>query len=206
MAGHDHLRIAGLLGLEGRQAGDLAQRDDEAEAERAAQEHAQERPRQSPGRFSAADHPTSSRCLLVRRESRPASGSRPVMARGSRSPAARVGRRLVLLDAPPAVASQALELSCGQNVDEGPHRRVPEAAELGADHVVGRRPCPGSRRPCCRCRSRSGPAGTRSRLIRHSGTQKECRTSTDVRCSSSCLVDRRVRASSEFTTWPFGCG
>ena len=46
-ARHDHVRVARLLGLEDRQAGDRAQRDDEPEAERAADEHPEERPREA---------------------------------------------------------------------------------------------------------------------------------------------------------------
>ena len=43
IAGHDQVRVAGLLGLEDLEPGDRAQRDDEAEAEARAEQEADAR-------------------------------------------------------------------------------------------------------------------------------------------------------------------
>ena len=54
IAGHDHVRVAGRLGLEEVEAGDRAQGDHEAEAERRRRSGVPSSARHQPGRVSAA--------------------------------------------------------------------------------------------------------------------------------------------------------
>ena len=126
--GHDHVRVAGLLGLEDLEAADRAQRDDEAEAEEAADQHAEAGAGQS--RVSSAllarartSCGSSSLSRLVRRR-RPRPGRRRRRCSGS-------PRRSSVCVADPLVELLLVSTTAGRA-----HRRVAPAAELGADDRV----------------------------------------------------------------------
>ena len=173
IAGHDDVRVAGLLGLVDLEARDRAERDDEAEAERAADEQAEER----------ADHARVS----------------PQDVHSSTSLSSSVPRSALLGDLLGRSLSHALPPAPSIHASNSSWRLDDDAAPASSSGP--------SRRARCRSRlyspSTSGVTrttlstsvglpsaiGTRSRLMRHSGTQKEWRTSSAERCSSSWVPD-----------------